>query len=184
MNRLIVIIMLITFCFSCDHIKNQRKNKAIENIVETWYNKSIDLPDSLLILENGQKNLTETSICFDAELKILSIIDSECSSCIISRLMFWDEFLKKTENTTGFKLLLVYNGPNIYFSKVLIEDTGVPIPIILDKNSVILNNNALFDHSSYRTVLLDNKNKITLIGDFFGRKELEKLYLKEIQKIQ
>ncbi len=176
-----IIFIGIVLLIGCN-LNEEKKKLKIEDIIIDSYHKNIYLPDSLVLFYNRDKKKISPSKYLSENLKILSILGNDCQKCTVSELLFWSDFLMNYENIDDIQLILVYSGPNYYFTNVLSEEIGIQIPILLDKSGIIQNKNALFDNPLYRTVLLDKDNRLLLVGKFINNMELKRLYFEEIEK--
>jgi len=180
--RKIIIFIGIVLINGCNQDEKRNKNVKIKDQLIDSYHKSINLPDSLVLFYDGDKRPIALSNYLTENLKILSILGNDCQKCTVSELLFWDDFSMNYENIDKIELILVYSGPNYYFTNVLSKEIGVQIPVLLDKSGIIQNQNTLFDDPLYRTVLLDKENRILLVGNFINNMKLKKLYFEEIDK--
>ena len=180
--KIIIFFIGIVLLNGCNLDEKRNKNEKIEDKLINSYNKSINLPDSLILFYDGDMRPIALSNHLNENLKILSILGNDCQKCTVSELLFWDDFSMNYENIDKIELILVYSGPNYYFTNVLSEEIGVQIPILLDESGIIQNNNTLFVDPLYRTVLLDKDNRILLVGNFMNNMKLKSLYFEEIDK--
>ncbi len=180
--KIIFFFIGIVLINGCNLDTEREKNVIIEDILTKSYHKKICFPDSLVHYYNSDKRKISPSNYLSENLKILSILGNDCQKCTVSELLFWDDFSMNYENIDKIQLILVYSGPNYYFTNVISEEMGVQIPVLLDESGIIQNNNALFDDPLYRTVLLDKDNRILLVGNFMNNMKLKRLYFEEIDK--
>lgn len=178
---LLIPLFLLSF-YSCRYFELKERKSEIEKSITEWYQKRINLPDSIFLDNNGVKIKILTKDHLNNGIKVLSVLNNECLNCTISQLKFWAEFYSNYKNSHNFQLILVYSGFNEYFYDNLLLETDVRLPILLDESDFLIRNNSLFKNQLYRTVLLDKENKIILIGDFQRNKNLENIYKEEIQK--
>lgn len=182
MKKIFLLFIVIVLFNGCNLNEERKKVVGIEDTLSNSYQKKIFLPDSLVFFYGGKKRKIATDEYFNKTVKVLSILGNDCSKCTVSELMYWDDLSRNYENIDSIQLILVYSGPNYYFTDVLSEDIGIQIPVLLDESSTIQNNNRLFEDPLYRTVLLDKDNKILLIGSFLNNMNLRRLYFEEIEK--
>jgi len=169
-------ILCILFLFtSCD------KNKEFKDLLTQIQEKEIILPiDSMACIGN-----VEQQIHFP--YKIVVYTDStECSSCLISSLDQWNPLLDKLENYGGkVGLYFIFNPAHkdmdaVKYSVKAMNASGL---LYMDTLDLFLHRNAFIPKdAAMHTFLLDDNNKILLVGNPLYNKEIENLLWKVLDK--
>lgn len=177
----LLILLLSSIFLNCNNNSKKDHFNELEKIVDNWNNKKIQYPDSLILYTSKKKTVINFNAYLKHEVKIISIINNQCTNCTISQLMYWDGFRKEYTDKFNIQIILIYSGKNEYFCKVLMEDTGIQIPVFLDESEHFIQKNDLFNNPQFQTLLLDSENKIILTGDISNNMKLEELFVNEIE---
>ena len=174
---IITITVLMTFN-NCSKPEKKEKEKVLQNLM----GKNFILPDSVVILNNYKLDTTSIQY-FDSDIKMISLVDGRCPACISS----FSEIVKakkrletKTNNTFKF-LCFIHTKDYKSFKNNYYPLLDPQTPLIIQEDLSFLEDNPLPGFGVYRNVLTIN-NKIQLVGNPAINKELEQLYLKEINK--
>lgn len=182
---LLLLCSLFTIlCISCKDVRKQDLQFKLENL----YGRKVDLClDDMKILEPSKR-----SSCGNTEnpvMKVVSYVDStSCTPCAIQNTFNWYNFLDS--------LNAYHGGIGVYFifdvprSKLLesLEEAEIAaeelkIPIYLDTLHVFSQRNQMQNLRKTYVVILDESNRICLVGSPIGNPELEKLFWREVKKM-
>jgi hypothetical protein len=178
----VVLLFILGFCSSClNQIQERRNQNEIAKLIEEFYNQEFIVPDTLTVLQHGNKEKLLSHAFINSKVKVISILNTDCRNCSISQLMFWDSFRQEFEGRDGLLILVVVLGEDEYIENVLIPELGLTTPVVLDSKKEFLKN-AFLSMDKFSTVLIDDENQIVLIGDTGINTELEDLYVSEITK--
>jgi len=186
-NRLLNMkIPLILLIIGSSCIRWQ-KNDA-ETLNDTLFNRTIVFPTSLHPLKGDVfDNVDTTLYTLEGKLKVISIIDGICMTCIIEQLnkmdMIFSEIMKNKTNTQMVFILNVHSRDSSYFIHNLqpaIQAKGI---ILWDSNYNFETVNQLFTPDiNSRTFLLDRENKIILYGNPIMKPELLIKYKEKLEQ--
>jgi len=170
-NFNIILLILLFFSFqSCNKSKEQAKS-----IVEKWDQKEIKIPKSLLIKCIGHDKLHINLLRH--KYKILIYIDS--LSCVPCRLHFkeWKVYINTCQMKkydVGFLFVIQSTNYKQIEEKLYIDN--FTYPIICDPMDEFNKLNKLPKEERFRTFLLDDKNRVLLIGSPINNIKLSELY--------
>jgi len=180
-NILLKIIILSTVLLIFDSCN--QKSKETKQRVDQYLGKSIHLPkDSEVLFKDSLyhnfKLMKDTSA-----LKITTLLWGDCHSCI-KDLEKWEELYQIAKNEKNLKIYFYLFASDIKtFRKNLYTKKIYKYPLILDTGYVYMDRNDLaMEHKNFQTFLLDEKNKVVLIGNPTSNKKLRELYMNEINK--
>ncbi|MCQ2973328.1 MAG: DUF1573 domain-containing protein [Bacteroidales bacterium] len=175
MKKFYFIILSIFICISC---QNQVKND-IEQLIKDWSNKEIIFSDSSIFL-SGYDTLKIN--CNDNKLKIVTYTDPKgCIGCQL-KLHEWktlnQNILSLTNNNV---LILKYISPKRQ-SEALFEiiTSDYNYPTCIDINDSFNKLNHFPDKEQFRCFLLDENNRVILIGNPVQNPKIKDLYIRTI----
>ncbi len=171
----------ITSCIKKDTTQNELQ-KQIESIVLQMTGKRLYYPDSLTFYRDN--NLIKSdSLLSTKDKKIITVISGNCSKCVIA-IRDWIPYYQNMKiNGYGDNLIiLVENVTPKYFWEFYADSIPSDLIFIFDNKCVFSEQNKLPKNKSLNTFLVDQNNKIQLIGNPVYDKELGALYLRELQK--
>lgn len=178
MTRFTVCLFLLSICFSC----GQRNDKTgVPNLVEQWTGKQILFPEGLSFFQS-EGGLVDYAIPA-SKYKIVLYIDSiGCVSCEL-RLSDWKFFINELRAyTTDVIPVLFFLNPNnkgvmdqlySYF-----EEEEFPFPFSVDSLNLMNESNHFPNQGALHTFLLNEDNKVILIGNPILNSKVRKLYEK------
>jgi len=163
------ILFVLLFLFSCN-----RNN--LEKQLINFSGTEIFFPESLQANQQGRDTLM---ILTHAPLKIVVWCDSIgcCSSCRIKRLLEWNEFGDVFEpififSTKANEQHSIHNT---------LRTSGFKHPVYIDKGNFFRKNNPdIPSDARLHTFLLDENNKVILIGNPINNEMLWELYKEQI----
>ncbi len=168
----IAFIVCISFIFCCSC-----QNKE-ERIVREWWGKTIKFPTSrpfTTVNKDTIDMIAETN----NQKKILVYVDSlNCTEC---QLNFgrWKDFLidvnKLRDNK--IKVLFYITTDRVKSIRKILTEEDFQYPVCMDKNDSINILNSFPKNPRFRTFLLDEGNKIILIGNPTTSQSIKQLYL-------
>ena len=178
----VFLFLFLSFCCSCvEQIRTKSNQNKIARTIEELYNQEFILPDTLTVLHLGQKENIYSKTHLECPVKIVTILNTDCRNCTISELIYWDSFKQELEHAEGLMILVVVLGENEYVENVLIPELNINIPVVLDIKKEFLKNSFL-SNDMFNTVLVDDENKVILIGNSANNIEVEDLLVTEINK--
>ena len=166
----VILIVLVLVIQSCD----SEKNKS-EYLLKKWYQKEIRIPKNLTFKSMG--HVTVNSFILNHEHKILVYIDSlGCSACRL-KLSKWKEYMdtcQQRDYDVGFLFVVQSNNYREFEYKLSLNH--FIYPIIYDPKDEFNKLNKFPKEELFRTFLLDDKNRVVLIGSPLNNKKLSDLY--------
>lgn len=171
----IITIILIFLVLSCQ----TAEEKSNRQIIKQWTNKEVILPNTLKCKYVGQDTLCNH--LFEKKYKILLYVDSvECTPCRL-QLYEWHKKIKETKlYSDSLAFLLIVNTRNPKLIDILVQKNHFDYPIFFDKNGNMQKINHFPEDPYFQTFLLNQENKILLIGNPNNNKQLWELYKKII----
>lgn len=170
--KYIIYSILISFILGCNSQKQELKET-----ISLWHQKEINFPKEL----NDQiiKNNPE----YRQQYKILNYIDTNgCSMC---RLKLYEWKLLKRELDSlqiNFPIIFIAYLKDYHNLKAMQKINKFPIPIIQDSTGIMNKANNFPRNPLLQTFLLDNNNKVLIMGNPINNQQLLKLYKQEIKK--
>ena len=156
MKLFICIILLSSFLFGCNH----RTKLAFEMI--KWQNREISIPQNLQAFIYGKDTIVNYH---NSNYNILNYIDtSNCTECHM-QLLEW-KILKEEIEKSNANIGLIFIVYTKDYDKIeyLQKVNGFNYPIFYDYKGECNKQNKLPQHVFYQTFLLDENNKVLLIG--------------------
>lgn len=177
MTKYICIILLLII-LGC-------KNKGRKEELLEFYSKTIQLPDLNYYNLNGIDTINVDIM--KSKLKLIIYFDSiNCTSCYISKLIYWKPFIEYSCSLRDeLSLVFVLFPPNSEKETIKFKLMSYPIdyPVLIDKNGDFEKLNPhLPKNKAMHTFLLDENNKVILVGNPLYNKEIEKLFYKITQE--
>ena len=164
-GQCIIFVALITICFSSCK-KNKQKDDAIK-IVAEWTGKEIKFPKSLPCTSMG-KDTTCVDLYSD-NYKILLYVDSlGCTSCRL-RLPEWKKIISESDSIFSkpldFILFFQLKQRDERELQQIFRSNGFRHPVFIDKDNEIDKLNKFPSKPQYQCFLLDNDNKVVIVGN-------------------
>ncbi|UZR97347.1 hypothetical protein [Chondrinema litorale] len=183
-SKFILVILIISVIISCTNERNNLKFQKVEEHGLSLLGRMITFPESLkrLTRMNGEEGKAIPEEASNKSKKIVSIIDSSCSSCVLE-LEKWSKYVKDKQ-TISF-IFIIISDDNFELFKYFYLDTDfeVPqnIPVYLDYDKNFLSQNKL-EYEYCNTFMLDEFNNVILLGSPTSNSEINQLYNKMIIK--
>ena len=184
----IFFILIISVFMSMGACSNREKKNG-NNSADSLLTKTISFPKTLLQLdENKIKKIDSFNAATKGKRKIISIIDGNCSKCIINQLNNIDSiFNKLIINKNSSELIFILNvqsKDSAYFMqnlRPLIDARGI---ILWDNNYNFERKNKLFTKNyNLRTFMTNPKNRIIQYGNPLMNPELIYEYKEKLNPV-
>lgn len=171
----IVIIIVVLLLLSC---QNQTKGH-ISDIVFQWKNKEIFFPDDLVYISNMDTIDIDINSC---RLKIITYTSNEgCVGCQL-QLNEWNTFIQDMLSITGHNIPVIkYIYPkrnNEAFFEI--KRANYKHIVCIDISDEINRINKFPIEKTFRTFLVDEENRVILIGDPIQFPKIKELYIRTI----
>ena len=175
MVRVLLIIIILYYCTSCSNVDKEK----IEAEYNVWQGRKIEIPDSITfvkdIFDTVNINLTK---CY----KVFSYNDSlGCLNCNLM-LSRWNPFIKTIDSLSHgkIKFINVVGIKNIDMLKHIVYTNMFHYPLCIDRDDDICKTNNLSTDYKFRTFLLDENNRVVLIGNPVQNPKIKDLYIRTI----
>jgi len=157
---------LFFFIFSCQTAELRQEN---QKQINQWLGKKIEFPKELMILKGNELTpFTNTKKRETETLRIVSIVDASCTSCILDQLNRIDSL---------FQTILVQPEDIIFILNVNKSDSSsfrvAMQPFIKAKGCILWDSDFYFETANdifsekllLRTFLINQKHEIVLVGN-------------------
>lgn len=175
-TRIVLVALMGLVLFSCsskDDIKKKVAQMAEIPILIEEKDMTIWMPDSNIYMGNEQRKSLTFVVYADS---------TQCSPCFINHLKEWEEMLKLENDQRHPVQFLFIMEPRKGVSKTLCEklkESGFRHSVLIDENSLFRKANPQIPEDAlYHTFLLDEDNKVILVGNPLRSEEIEKLFYK------
>ena len=163
----ILFIMILFSCTSKTHLKK---------IVSTWTNKEIIFPSALDSL--NQDSLWKSMI--KNEYKVLIYVDTNsCTECRL-KLYEWHKIIQEVDSNNNVSFIFTIYTKDYPLVDFLKKKNRFNYPIFYDYTNKIGKLNKFPKDPRFQTFLLDQNNRVILIGNPIGNKHLWNLYKQTI----
>lgn len=171
-----IFLLLMVFSISCS------KKDPTENIIREWTNKKIIFPNSLnwVVFDRD----TVCNDLFSQKYKVLIYKDSSfCNECSL-HLSEWKSLQNdlNEENLKNVSFLFFINSINRQELYYILKSNNFSYPIIVDEHNEIDALNNFPENPKFQCFLLDEDNRIILVGDPTYNTNLWELYKKIIRR--
>jgi hypothetical protein len=180
MQKNILILLLTSFLFSCENRSNREKETA--RLVTEWQGKEIVFPNDMVFTRHA-RDTVDYRIA-DAAYKILTYVDSAgCTDCVL-RLYEWKQFITHIDSVSnGSVAFLFFIHPKDYEEMYYVLDAaGFDHPVCIDLGNELDKLNHFSEKTRFRTFLLNNDNRVEVIGNPVYNDAVKELYIKQITK--
>ena len=181
MNKLANTIALLSFLFilfSCTNKKNH-----LEIITNQWIGTEIILPKTVDSATPSVDAANFNSI--EKRCKILIYADSiGCVSCKLN-LSGWKLFIEDVEKSHPNQVEFIFFINSIEYDVInlIIKYHEFDHPIIINKENIIGKLNNIPKEINLQVFLLNNNNKVLLVGDPTSDMNIKNLYIETIENI-
>lgn len=178
-----IVILSHLFC-SCNSLDKRNERHSSRAQFESFYNKEISIPVELLFLNLQTDRDVESDDLFKKRPCIISIIDADCDVCV-AKLADWKQFLSVSGDIKVEDLFLILQTANPkYFVDRYKSILNTDLNLILDSGYTLVRSNQIPGEQNFRTFLLDNNNRIKLLGDPTKSPRLTNLYNETFKKLK
>ena len=179
MKKYYLFLLCSAIFLGCGKIK-------LKNELKDFVGLKITIPHNLQATVQGKDTLL--SGFGDRDMKLVVFFDSVgCSSCQVKQMNQWQEIIDFSKATKQkFNIVFIFS-PKIGKSflhevRNSLRASQFSYPVFIDTLSSFLSANpAIPDDKRFHTFLLDENNKVVLVGNPQGNEKLWQLYKGEIQ---
>lgn len=175
--RLVALSVLLSYMISCD------SNPKIREGLEGMQSSKVQLFQDSMLCINGNSIIKEQE---HKQLKLVVFVDSsECSSCALDRLGEWLPYLQSHNGLNDFLFLVILESKklDIEYAKEQLEIASVHTPVYIDTLSIFRKHNPQIpDNKLFHTFLLDESDKVLLVGNPLRNEQIDKLLRKIVKE--
>lgn len=178
-NNIVVIIIIASLMFySC---QTNKSSTEVQSVIEEWIGKEIVFPQEVPCISMSQ----DSTIIPPASTpyKILVYTDSTgCTSCKLD-LCKWNMLIKEVKNDMQnlVSFQFYFHPKDIRELLFLFQRDRFKYPLYIDNNNLLAKLNKLPSDTRFQTFLLDNNNKVLLIGSPANNPKVWNLYKQRIK---
>lgn len=177
---LFLVLSCIAFLGSCKEI-------ILTKQVKEFMDKTIVMPDSLLVVKDGDIAMKESNKLTHPTL-IVYIDENSCTSCKISHLTDYTPLFEKAKENQKFDVMIIFSPKEDNYNKVKKELIlrGLEYPVYLDRNGqfIKLNENAIPKDSRFNAFLMDTDGRPVYVGDPTQSGKLWEIFLQTLEDIK
>ena len=174
MKRLLYILFLLFLLAAC----RENKKEQFARLVQEWQGKEIVFPQDMVFTRFVTEQV-EYRIP-DAEYKVLIYVDSTgCTSCKL-QLPKWKELIAHVDSTTNSNIpfIFVFQSKDDKELRYILKRDNFARPVCIDRDSRLDKLNKFPQDITFQTFLLDQDNKVKVIGNPVHNLAVRDLYLK------
>lgn len=172
-NGKIALLCVMSIVSSC--AKNTKHKYAV--IYNKLYNNPVLFYDSAVFVN---PNFDTVRVSLDGDVKIVNYIDSiGCLGCRL-KLSEWNAFMNCFNGNDNLRLITIINSRKIDEVKYVIQRDSFEYPVCIDVGNVFFEMNELPHYNSFHCFLLDENNRIILIGNPVQNPKIRDLYIRTI----
>ncbi len=174
MKHLYLIITLLLLLPSCKESNKER----ITRLVNEWEGKEIIFPKNPIFTRYATDTLDYKIP--KSKYKVLIYVDSVgCTSCKL-QLPKWKELIAYTDSLTGKQIpyLFFFQSKDKKELQYILRRDRFDTPVCIDRNDGLNRLNKFPSELMFQTFLLDEDNKVTVIGNPIHNPLVKDMYLK------
>lgn len=172
-------VIVLTGCkLGKDKAENEIRKLMAEKICLPYSEMSCWINDSVQSVRPWEK----------AKMKLVVYIDStECSECALDKMYMWEDFVRmeKEYKSELFLIFIFQTQRNVKPQRLasLFKITELNHPMYIDDKNVFSKSNPdLPTEDSYHVFLLDEDNRVVLVGSPLFNSKIESLLRKEVEQ--
>lgn len=158
----------------------ENKKEEVIHLVKEWQGKEIVFPDDIVFTMYG-KDTVDYKIP-SVKHKIVMYVDSMgCTSCKL-QLAQWKKFIYTLDSLYGqsVPVLLFFYPKDKKEIQYLLKRDRFKYPVCVDEKDVFNRKNHFPSDLKFQTFLVDENNKVVVIGNPIHNMQIKELYLKEL----
>jgi hypothetical protein len=174
-EQILLIIFIPAFLSYCTNSKKD----SVDGIIKNWLGKEIHFPENITCIHGAEVICPDYSTL---NYKVLYYVDSlSCMSCDF-HLNEWQSLIQEADSLFHEKVSFLFffhlNGSKEY--KSLFQENSFFYPVFIDSTNQIDRINHFPKEEIYHCFLLDETNKIQVIGNPVLNSKIWKLYKNQI----
>jgi hypothetical protein len=182
-NSQTAILFFLVFFFvaiSPTGCKKDNQRSEISQIVQTWQGKEVLFPENIIFTIHGRDTVAYEIPA--SSYKIIVYVDSVgCTSCRL-HLDKWQEIISDVDSLTNatVPILFFFHAKNLREISHFLERDKINTPVVFDLQDELNTPNQFPTHQQFQTCLLDEDNKVILIGNPVNNQTIREMYLSKI----
>lgn len=180
-NLLRLLFLFLILAHGCTSPEKNAK-KEIEREVRNCLGKPVLFPDSVYVIKHGTIVFVESNILFHECYKIITFISGDCEKCL-ENLKEWEAYTESVRLIAEVDLITVIVTTNLSaFEQTYLMKVPEKLTVIADSDMDIFRINKLPHNWELRTFLLDQQNRILVVGNPVSNIGINQLYKTQIEK--
>ena len=170
----------VLLCCAC--VRNRAQKQKLAEELHIFQEKTIILPDNLLAKHFNDQE-PDTSLLYRPLKMVVYLNQSGCEGCKLQGLWPTHIFILENKPFTKFGVVIILNPSHEESTNNLLKELRFRQTVFYDLDGSFERLNPhLPKNERFHTFLLDENNKVLLVGNPAGNEKLKKLYLSEIRK--
>jgi hypothetical protein len=176
MKKLIPFVLISFLCLIC--CKDPKK-EALSAYISQNIGKQVTFPDSL-----EYRSIYDSIVPLpEKDIKIVIFINGECYACL-NQFIDWQDIGDSLIEEGNVDLLFYIRTLDFNSIKQILSDIEFKYPFYIDpKGDILYLNDIPHDQKIVQTFLVDQDNKIVLIGSPVNNPKMLELYIGQIRKL-
>ena len=165
--------MVLCGCFSFT------QKPTLNTLYNDWFDREVFFPNVINFTQYGRDTVVLNT---NTPLKIICYIDSTgCTKCKM-QLYMWVTFITDLHKLSAYSVPIVYNICSTNLTKItnLLIDEGFNYPVCIDISDSLNKLNHFPSDPRFHCFLLDENNRVILIGNPVQNPKIKELYLRTI----
>jgi len=178
MKKYLFLLFISLLFLTCQN----KSKQEITALLESFVNSQIVIPNNLLMKIHADKPLDSSLLTKSCKM-IVYLNAKGCESCKMQALLSVYQFVLKNIHRKNFGVVIILNPTYIESSDHFLKNILFCHTVFYDLDGSFERlNPQLPKDERFHTFLLNQENKVILIGSPIRNAKLNKLYLAEIQK--
>lgn len=173
------IYWLVFGCFIglCSCQGNKKNKEEIAQLVRQWQGKEVVFPDNAVFTRNAMDTLDWQPATTD--YKVLVYSDSlGCISCKL-QLPKWKEWMAEMSDA-DVSFVFILQSKDLKEMQYILRRDKFDYPVCVDTDNRWNELNSFPSHMSFQTFLLDEDNRVLVVGNPIHNPVIKELYMKQI----
>lgn len=157
---------------------NDGNRKSIARTVEQWQGRAVQMPEGAVFTVQARD--TVAIDVYAPTHKVLVYVDSTgCTSCRL-QLHEWKKFIAEVDSATGGRVpfLFFLSPKSVKEARYITRRDDFTYPICVDMQNQLDNLNRFPEQDMFHTILLDEENRVAVIGNPIHNRAVRDLYMK------
>ena len=171
----------IILCNNCSGNKDSIKKLDAE--LRQFKAKAITLPTNLLAKNCEEQVLPDSTLLLRPLKMVVYINQDGCQSCKLRSLLPIYMYILENQYRENFGVVIILNTQEIEVAEFTLKEIGFCKTVFFDPDACFERLNPhLPANEQLHTFLLNNNNKVILVGNPVHNERLNDLYIKEMNK--